>query len=256
MISYFCTQFYNLLMKTEKQDWFKDWFDTKYYHILYQDRNDDEAKLFMRHLVSFLDLKKNSKIFDLPCGKGRHSVFLNTLGYDVTGADLSDNSIAYAKQFENENLHFKVQDMRVPFDIKFDAIFNLFTSFGYFDDKETNIKVLQNLKNGLKKNGVLVIDFMNVNYVKKSIINYEVITKGNIDFIINRSINSNFITKDIRFSADGKMHHYTEKVKFLPLDVLKKYFKKAGLNLKHTFGSYDLTPFLSSESNRLILILE
>ncbi len=243
-------------MTTEKQEWFKDWFDTKYYHILYQDRNDDEAQLFMRHLVSFLKLKKNSKIFDLPCGKGRHSVFLNTLGYDVMGADLSENSITYAKQFENKSLHFKVQDMRLPFDIKFDAIFNLFTSFGYFDDKKTNINVLQNLKNGLKKDGILVIDFMNVNYVKKFMVDYEVVTKDTIDFIINRSIDEDFIIKDIRFSADGKTHHYTEKVKFLSLTVLKKYFIKAGLNLKHTFGSYDLTPFDSKTSNRLILILE
>jgi len=256
LISYFCTQLYNLLMTTEKQEWFKDWFDTKYYHILYHDRNDDEAQLFMRHLVSFLELKKNSEIFDLPCGKGRHSVYLNTLGYNVIGADLSENSIEYAKQFENENLHFKVQDMRESFDQKFDAIFNLFTSFGYFEDEKTNIKVLRNLKNGLKKEGVLVIDFMNVNYVKQSMIPFEVITKKEIDFIINRSIDGNFIIKDIRFSADGKTHHYTEKVKFLSLAILKKYFKKAGLNLKHTFGSYDLKPFDSKKSSRLILILE
>jgi len=243
-------------MTTEKQEWFKDWFDTKYYHILYQDRNDDEAQLFMRHLVSFLKLEKNSTILDLPCGRGRHSVFLNTLHYDVLGADLSENSITYAKKFENKTLNFKVHDMRMPFELKFDAIFNLFTSFGYFDDEETNIKVLQNLKNGLKKDGVLVIDFMNVNYVKQSMVTFEVITKNEIDFIINRSIDGDFILKDIRFSADGKTHHYTEKVKFLSLSVLKNYFKKAGLNLKHTFGSYDLTPFDSKKSSRLILILE
>jgi len=243
-------------MTTKKQEWFKDWFDTKYYHILYQDRNDDEAQLFMQHLVSFLELKKNSKIFDLPCGRGRHSVFLNTLGYDVMGADLSENSIEYAKQFQNESLHFKVQDMRLPFELKFDAIFNLFTSFGYFEDEKTNIKVLQNLKNGLKNDGVLVIDFMNVNYVKQSMVEFEIITKKEVDFIINRSIDGSFIIKDIRFSADGKTHHYTEKIKFLPLDVLKSYFKKVGLELKYTFGSYDLTPFDSEKSSRLILILE
>lgn len=243
-------------MTTEKQEWFKDWFDTKYYHVLYQDRNDSEAQLFMQHLVSFLELKKNSKIFDLPCGRGRHSVYLNTLNFDVIGADLSENSIQHAKQFENETLHFKVQDMRMPFKLKFDAIFNLFTSFGYFEDEKTNIKVLQNLKNGLKKDGVLVIDFMNVNYVKQSMVEFEIITKKEIDFIINRSIDGDFIIKDIRFSADGKTHHYTEKIKFLSLTVLKNYFKKVGLELKHIFGSYDLNAFDSKKSSRLILILE
>lgn len=132
-------------------EWFQHWFDTKYYHILYQDRNDEEAHLFMKNLTSFLDLKEDNKVLDLPCGKGRHSKFLNSLGYDVIGADLSQNSIAFAKQFENDSLHFEVHDMREPFQTKFDAILNLFTSFGYFDEEQSNIEVLENLKNGLKK---------------------------------------------------------------------------------------------------------
>ena len=117
----------------------------------------------MQNLLSFVQLKKNSKILDMPCGKGRHAIFLNSLGYDVTGADLSENSIEHAKIFTNKTLHFEIHDMRQPFKTKFDAIFNLFTSFGYFDEEETNIKVLKNLKKGLKENGVLVVDFMNVN---------------------------------------------------------------------------------------------
>ena len=240
----------------EKQEWFKDWFDTTYYHILYQDRNDDEAQNFMKHLISFLELEKNSKILDLPCGRGRHSVFLNQLGFDVIGADLSENSIAFAKQFENETLHFKIHDMRDSFETKFDAIFNLFTSFGYFDDAETNIQVLNNLKNGLKENGLLVIDFLNVDYVKKHIVYTESVSRNDIDFNISRTVDGNAIIKDIRFFADGRNHHYTEKIKFLPLETLKEYFKTAGLHLKHTFGSYALEDFNVDKSSRLILLLE
>lgn len=241
---------------TQQQEWFKEWFDTKYYHILYQDRNDDEAQLFMRNLLSYLQLKKKSKILDLPCGRGRHAVFLNSLDYNVVGADLSKNSINYASQFTNETLRFEVHDMRDPFTTKFDAIFNLFTSFGYFDEEKTNIKVLQNLKEGLKKEGVLVIDFMNVVYVKKHHIKKEIVTKNNINFTITRSVTDHFIVKDIRFTADGREHHYTERVKYLPLITLKEYLKKANLKLKHTFGEYSLTNFDSENSSRLILILE
>ncbi|RPD90729.1 class I SAM-dependent methyltransferase [Aureibaculum marinum] len=240
----------------KKTEWFKDWFDTKYYHILYQDRNYDEAQMFMQHLISFLKLEKNSKILDLPCGRGRHSVFLSQLGYQVVGADLSENNITFAKQFESENLQFKVHDMRNPFQTKFDAIFNLFTSFGYFNDDETNIQVLQNLKDGLKENGVLVIDFMNVNFVKKSIVSEEIITKNDIDFHISREVDGNAIVKNIRFFADGREHFYTENIKFLPLETLKKYFRAVGLKLKHTFGSYLLDDFNIDNSSRLILILE
>jgi len=241
---------------TQKQEWFEEWFDTEYYHILYQDRNDDEAQLFMLNLLSYLKLKSHSKILDLPCGKGRHAVFLNSLGYNVVGADLSENSIKYATQFTNESLHFEVHDMRDAFTTKFDAIFNLFTSFGYFDDEEINIKVLQNLKNGLQKDGVLVIDFMNVMHVKKHHVKEEIIIKNNIKFTITKSITDQFIIKDIRFTADGIQHHFTERVKYLPLETIKGYLKKANLKLKHTFGEYSLTDFDSENSSRLILILE
>ena len=240
---------------TAKQEWFKEWFDTAYYHILYQNRNDDEAHLFMRNLLSYLQLNKNSKILDLPCGKGRHAVFLNSLGYDVIGADLSTNSIEYAQQFANDTLHFEVHDMRTEFTTKFDAIFNLFTSFGYFDE-EMNIKVLQNLKKGLKKKGVLVIDFMNVAYVKQHLVTKESVIKSGIEFNITRSIVDNFIIKEIRFLANGEAHYFTEKVHFLPLETLKMYIKKAGLTLKNIFGTYALTEFDISTSSRLILILE
>ena len=237
-------------------EWFQHWFDTKYYHILYQDRNDEEAHLFMRNLTSFIHLKEGDKVLDLPCGKGRHSKFLNSLSYDVIGADLSQNSIEYAKQFENNTLHFKVHDMREPFQSKFDAILNLFTSFGYFDEEQSNIEVLENLKNGLKKNGVIVIDFMNVAFVEKNLVANETIAKNNIEFNINRSIQNGFIQKDIRFNADGKEHHYTEYVRFITLDKFKEYAKAADLKIKHTLGDYDLNLFDETKSSRLILILE
>ena len=237
-------------------EWFQHWFDTKYYHILYQDRNDKEAQLFMRNLTSFLNLNKGNKILDLPCGKGRHSTFLNSLGYDVIGADLSKNSIAFAKQFENESLHFKVHDMRDPFQTKFDAILNLFTSFGYFDDEQINIAILENLKNGLKKSGTIVIDFMNVAFVEKNLVANETIVKNDIQFQIERSIRKGFIQKDIRFKAANKQHHYTEYVRFITLDRFKGYAKAAGLKIKHTLGDYNLNVFDESNSSRLILILE
>ena len=239
-----------------KKDWFHKWFNTPYYHLLYRDRDDSEAELFMMNLTQFLGLKKDDTILDLPCGKGRHAIFLNSLGFDVTGADLSENSIEYAKQFENDSLRFEVHDMRHPFKTKFDAIFNLFTSFGYFDNDETDIAVLQNLRRGLKPNGILVIDFLNVDFVKEHLVPEETQHRSTIDFKINRSINEQFIVKDIRFSAQKKDHHYTEYVRNISLEKFKDYADKADLKLKHTFGDYNLNPFDRTSSPRLILILE
>ncbi len=242
------------MIKNATTDWFTSWFDTSYYHILYKNRDDKEAQLFMQNLTSFLQLRKRSHILDLPCGKGRHAVYLNSLGYKVTGTDLSENSISFAKKFENKSLHFQVADMRKPLQNNYDAIFNLFTSFGYFDDDEIDMQILKHIKNGLKKEGVFVMDFLNVEKVAKNLVADEVKTVDGIEFNITRKIKNGFIVKDISFFADEKQHTYQEKVKFLDKNKLTYYFEKAGFSILHTFGNYHLDPFDVKTANRLILI--
>ena len=146
----------------EKQEWFETWFDTSYYHMLYKNRNDEEAHFFMKNLINYLAIKANSKVLDLACGKGRHAVFLNQQKLDVVGVDLSGESIAHAKQFENDSLHFDVHDMRAIYkENTFDYVFNLFTSFGYFKDDNENQKAVSSMEKMLNEKGVLVIDFLN-----------------------------------------------------------------------------------------------
>ena len=148
-------------MLKDIENWYTSWFDSPYYHILYKNRDDKEAGLFMKNLTSFLKLSSSSTILDLACGKGRHSKYLNQLGYQVTGVDLSPQSIAYAKKFENENLFFDEHDMSKPYPKQFDAVFNLFTSFGYFEDEEDNLKTIKSIKSELNPKGFGVIDFLN-----------------------------------------------------------------------------------------------
>src|SRR5687768_2760270 len=113
----------------------------------------------MDNITQYLNLPEDAKILDLACGKGRHSIYLNQLGYDVTGADLSENSIEEAAESANDTLHFVVHDMREPFEDKFDAIFNLFTSFGYFENDSDNILTLKAISESLNEYGFGVIDF-------------------------------------------------------------------------------------------------
>ncbi|PCI31137.1 MAG: SAM-dependent methyltransferase [Flavobacteriaceae bacterium] len=241
-------------MSTTK-NWFKTWFNTSYYHILYQNRNDKEAQFFIRNITSFLHIKQGDKLLDLGCGKGRHSIYLNSLGFDVTGADLSSNSIKHAKQFENDHLHFFEHDMRDPFTSKFDTIFNLFTSFGFFEDDTEDLLVLTNIKNGLQKNGKAVIDFMNAAKVIRNLVPEEVVSRGNIDFQIKRRFENGFIIKDIAFSADNEEHQYTERVKCLDYKKIEGFLQKAGLSIDSSFGDYDLSDFDATNSNRLILVV-
>ncbi|PQB06580.1 SAM-dependent methyltransferase [Polaribacter filamentus] len=239
-------------MKTK--DWFTDWFNTPYYHVLYKDRNNEEALLFMKNITTFLALPKTTHILDLPCGKGRHAVFLNSLGYKVTGGDLSKNSIKYAQEFENDSLNFSVHDMRKPFNNQYNAVFNLFTSFGYFEDDKDDILILQNIKDGLKKDGVFVFDFLNAEFVKATLVAKETKIVDGITFNITREIKDGFILKNISFFADDENHSYTERVKYLEAKKMKAYFEKVGFTITNIFGNYNLSTFDAQTSKRLILV--
>ncbi|MFC7357375.1 class I SAM-dependent methyltransferase [Jejudonia soesokkakensis] len=241
-------------MQKEKEMWYAEWFNTPYYHILYKDRDYQEAGAFMQRLTSFLQLQKGDTILDLACGKGRHSKFLNTLGFNVTGVDLSPASIAFAKQFENETLSFKEHDMCIPLAERFDAVFNLFTSFGYFETENDNIRTIKAIKEELKPGGYGVIDFLNSHYVATHLVESEIKVVDGITFHIERKIKNNYILKHISFSHQGTDYNFTEKVKALTLVDFKSYFKKAGVTLHHCFGDYTLSPFHKETSQRLILI--
>jgi len=239
-----------------KTDWFINWFNSPYYHLLYDYRDENEARFFMKNLISFLQLNKGDKILDLPCGKGRHSLFLNTQGFDVVGSDLSVNSIKAAKKFENETLKFTTHDMRDPLKGKYQAIFNLFTSFGYFEDDKSNIAVLKNFKSAILENGFIVIDFLNIHKVLNELVPEQELIKNGITFRINKYVKNDFLIKHIYFEADQKKHHFTEKLHCLDLVKMKYFANSAGLKVNHIFGNYDLEPYDKDNSNRLILILE
>jgi len=241
-------------MQKDTENWFVSWFDTPYYHILYKERDDDEAGVFMKNLTNFLSLSKNAEILDLACGKGRHARYLNKMGFNVTGIDLSPSSIAHAKQFEKEGLQFKVHDMCLPFPKKFDAVFNLFTSFGYFENEQDNLRTIKAIKAELKSNGLGVIDFMNASFVKNNLVPSETKTIEGISFTIKRSIKDGYIIKEIYFENNNEAFNYIEKVKAISLSDFKAYFKKAGVELLYQFGDYQLNPFDEETSNRLILI--
>ncbi len=240
----------------QNKDWFISWFNTSYYHTLYKHRDHTEAQTFMRNLIALLDFKKEDSLLDLGCGKGRYSIYLNSLGFRVSGYDLSSKSIQYAKQFENSRLKFKEHDMRDAFDSKFDAVLNLFTSFGFFEDDLEDIAVLQHIKNSLNKNGIAIIDFMNSKKVVSELIYKEVIKVDAITFHIKKALKNGFIVKEIQFEAEGSQHTYYEKVKCLDLNKIKSYLKTVNFKIKHTFGNYHLEAFDETTSDRLILVLE
>lgn len=243
-------------MIKEDTTWYASWFNTPFYHILYKDRDYVEAENFMHNLTNYLNIPDHGKILDLACGKGRHAIYLNKIGFTVTGVDLSKNSITHAKQFENDTLHFDVHDMCKPYHEQFDAVFNLFTSFGYFENEDDNLNTIKAIKANLNDTGFGVIDFLNSDYIIDNLVAEDVKTVEGIDFHQKRYVNNGYIVKDISFTAEGEDFEFQERVRAFTLADFEVLFEKAGVYLLDVFGDYKLNKYHKNTSKRLILMFK
>jgi SAM-dependent methyltransferase len=238
-----------------QRKWYQYWFNSPYYHILYSQRNDVEAEFLIDNLSAYLHPKSDSKILDIACGRGRHSIYLNKKGYDVTGIDLSEQSIKYAQQFEQKKMHFYVHDMRkLSFINYFDIALNLFTSFGYFDTEKDHVSALKAFRKGLKNDGTLVIDYFNTQKIIKNLTNQEIKTIDGIEFHLHKFVAEGKIIKHINFEHKLKAYAFEERVQAFLLADFERMLTKSGLVITATFGNYALDPFNETESDRLILV--
>ena len=242
----------------KKDEWFGEWFDSPYYHILYRHRDHSEAQHFIDNLIEHLKFTEDDLILDLACGKGRHSTYLNHIGFNVVGVDLSKQNIEYASQYANDRLHFLIRDMREPLQAgTFDFVLNLFTSFGYFASSEENLRAIQNVKNSLKPGGLFVLDFLNPYVVINELVSEEIKLIDGIEFHINKSQSSDgYIVKMIEFDDRGDSFSYHEKVKAIRRVEFLDYFNKANLTVVNIFGDYELNPYDCEKSERMVFVVK
>jgi SAM-dependent methyltransferase len=239
------------------KEWFEDWFDSPYYHLLYQHRNDEEAFAFVERLTTWLNPAPMNTLLDLACGKGRHARAFSAHQLDVTGLDLSPQSIEHAKQFETEHLHFYVHDMRNVFRTNyFDFTCNLFTSFGYFKSAHDNQLAARSMSQGLKPGGKLVIDFVNQSQARRNIeaSRQETIHRDHIRFDIERSYTDTQLLKKISIQDGDLQACFTETVNSFTCDAMSALFEAAGLKRIEQFGTYTLDAYDEEHSPRMILV--
>lgn len=240
-----------------QQTWFKDWFNSSYYHLLYFNRDDKEAAAFIDKLISYLKPAPGSYMLDVACGKGRHSLQLAGKGFDVTGIDLSDDSIDDALKFQTNTLHFYKHDMRLPFWINyFDYAFNFFTSFGYFKTRREHDNAIRTIAQSIKNKGIFVMDFLNVHYAEDHLVHQSEKEIEGINFIITRWFDETHFYKKIIIEDESLQEPlvYTEKVAKFSLGDFTEMFAYQGLQMQEVYGDYSFSNYDVKKSPRMLMI--
>lgn len=244
------------MKSTVCEHWFEEWFDSPYYPLLYSHRDHAEADSFIQNISKFIDLAPGSNVLDLGCGQGRHSRALAALGFNVTGADLSPASIEKANAHANDRLNFVVHDMRRPVAINYyDAVINLFTSFGYFESKRDNIRTIDAVNMCLKPNGWFLIDYFNSKCVKETVaLNSSGEKKvDGINFQWTKKLVGDKVIKQILVDDHGTEHDYCESVSLFTLKDFSGMLQ-GKFDIMRTFGDYNLSAFDERASPRLIIV--
>lgn len=149
--------------------WYKDFFEKWYLGFWFSPTKlkllDRKGKKEASQVKRILNLSKGAKILDLCCGHGRHLLPLAKMGYQMTGINLSKKALEIlAKNAKKQKIKVRIlrSDMRkIPFENEFDAVINMFTSFGYLENRREDFKVLKAVARSLKPSGKFLIDIIN-----------------------------------------------------------------------------------------------
>ena len=241
----------------ENDPWFKDWFNSPYYHQLYFNRDEQEAAAFIDALIDYLKPAAGASMLDVACGKGRHAFHLAQKGFYVTGIDLSEDSIREALLQESENLHFYTHDMRLPFWINyFNYAFNFFTSFGYFATRREHDNSIRTIAQSIRPEGCFVMDYLNVHYAEDHLIHQFDKEIDGVNYFITKWFDETHFYKKITVE-DEALHEpliYREKVAKFSLGDFTEMFAYQGLQIQEVFGDYAFGKYEVKKSPRLIMI--
>ncbi|GAA4842081.1 class I SAM-dependent methyltransferase [Paenibacillus vulneris] len=239
-------------------DWYRKSFGDDYL-LVYKHRDMEGAYHEVKRMIEWLKLPQESSVLDLCCGMGRHSMALRDFGYKVTGVDLSSVLLMEANKLNvNKEVRFLQGDMRnVPLTETFDAVVNLFTSFGYFEHDEENERVLREIYRLLapESKGKFIIDYMNPDYVKQHLVPFSSRMEGGITIEENRRIEDGFVKKTIVVrDSDAVERTYLEQVKLYGLEAFREMLDRSGLEVTHVYGDYHASEYDRNESKRMIFV--
>lgn len=240
-----------------------NWYETSFredYLLVYRHRDEAAAERELGALLDFLSLPPGSRVLDACCGTGRHSVVLARRGYCVVGVDLSEVLLTRARaKTSGLPVRFVRQDVR-KLDVggDYDAVFNLFTSFGYFSDAD-NQRALCRMARALRPGGIFVLDYLNPAYVRDTLVPHSVRTVDGARIEETRTIVDApvpRVEKAIVVTDARGTRTYRESVRLYTPEEMARLFQNAGLRIRHWFGDYTLAPYEEAASPRMIVVAE
>jgi len=253
---------------SEEYDFFGDFYmrgdDSKEGYLVLKKQNLKQRTLTeVDGVIRLLDLKPKSKILDIPCGYGRHSIELAKKGFIITGSDLNAKFLSIAKK-EAEKNSAKIQFIKenmldINYNSEFDTVINMFYSFGFFENDEDNFKVLQNFFKALKPNGQFLMHTdINIPFIKSGKYEYnETRTLSNNDVLkivekynsLTKRINGFWILKDKNnkeIKKEYSVRVYT-KNEFINLCI------KAGFRFCRVYSDWDKKPYSKKSQNMIVV---
>jgi SAM-dependent methyltransferase len=245
------------------------WYDTVFksglydrftFHIFTERTNLREVDF----LKSALQLYKQNKVLDIACGHGRHALLLAQDGIDVTGVDITERYIEIANENNRfNNARFVVGDLReMNFSEEFDAAFNIFTSFGYYDDA-TNFDILRRIASSLKDGGRFLLDLQNRELFTATDLDYQEYTEfkqngRHYALLMQCKFDLETGRAHIRqrlYSPDSPPETMEFSVRIYSLAELRWLLSQVGLELIKSYGNTDGSEY-SASSPRCIVVAQ
>jgi SAM-dependent methyltransferase len=241
------------MSETDSGPWYKEAFTELYSEIYgHRDRREaDEAiELLSRHVSV-----TGTLVLDLACGSGRHLGPLADAGARPVGLDLSSPLLRGARLSGQRDV--LRGDMRaLPFRSNvFGGAISMFTSFGYFTERQEEMSVLLEVARCLKERGWFVLDYMNSVLVRGSLKPLSRRKVGELDVVERRRLDSNGekVIKEVEIFAEGRrLKEHTEVVRLLSRKEITDMLAEAGLSCYLVLGDYSGAPYMESISPRLI----
>jgi SAM-dependent methyltransferase len=241
--------------------WYDGFFEGEWLDFLAGERDAERTAAEVDFVVDKLSLEPGTRVLDLACGHGRHSLELARRGYRVTGVDLSSRSLELAREAaasEGLDVDLVQSDMReIDYDAEFDGAINLFTAFGYFESDDEDRDVVRRIVRALRPGGGFLIDTLNAlglarRYQQRR---WEQAAEGVVmlddsewDLLAGRTRASwTFIRPD---GTRSELRHIVRT--YAPWE-LAALLASAGLTVEEAWGDFEGAP-LTYESWRLILV--